>query len=377
MVSVKKLFIFLIVLAIGAAFSVSILAQKAPGILKNSLQRALGREVNIRSVEYHFPWMFELQGFEVMEAKGPFKGDPSLLIDDLTLRISPASFSKKMLVIHRVEVENAKIIMRKWYGHIFQPLMDAWKPGGPEESLTGQTSNNAAKGTTLPLEIRHLKLKNSQFQFLDYDADENGFVVAFDGMQGEVKNIVLPASHQKTSFSVQAAVSQGRHESPARAQFSGWTKFGTKDTEAVFSVKGLHLPYFSPYYRKITQSVVAEGYLDLKSVARIDSRYLSADFGFEFSNLHFESYESENLLFNLKAEEILSFLKDSSGRLKFQVPVRWNMADRSVRFHQVMRKGIEQSLKKTILGNFGHAIENAIQKDDLEGTLKNIKNLFR
>ena len=113
MVSVKKLFIFLIILAIAAAFSVSILAQKAPGILKNSLQRALGREVNIQSVEYHFPWMFELQGFKVLEAKGPFKGDPSLLIDDLTLQISPLSFSKKMLVIHRVEVENAKIIMCK------------------------------------------------------------------------------------------------------------------------------------------------------------------------------------------------------------------------------------------------------------------------
>ena len=107
---------------------------------------------------------------------------------------------------------------------------------------------------------------------------------------------------------------------------------------------------------------MAEGYVDLKSVARIDNQYLFEDFDFEISNLHFESYETDDLLFNLKAEKILSFLKDSSGRLKFQVPVRWNMADRSVRFRQVMRKGIEQSLKRTILNSSGQAIESVIRE---------------
>ena len=364
----KKFLIFFAVLTLAAVFSVSLLAQRAPGFLKDSLQGSLGREVHIRSIEYHFPWAFELQGFEVLETEGPFKGDPSLLIEDLTLYVSPVSFSKKTLVIQRMEVDNAKLVVRQWYGHIFQPLSSAWKksqvPSAPAALFGGAKRPG--------LEIRRLKLKNSQFRFLDYDTDENGFVVSFDGLEGEIKNAVLPASDQKTFFSVRGVVTQGRMERPAPAQCSGWTKFSTRDTEAVFGVKGLHLPYFAPYYRKITQSVVAEGYLDLKSVTRIDSRYLSADFDFEFSNLHFESYESEDLLFNLKAEEILSLLRDSSGKLKFQVPVRWNTADRSVRLREVMRKGIERSLKRTVLQK---GLSQPV--DDLEGTLKRIKNLFQ
>ena len=59
---IKKLLIAFLILFIAALFTLTFFARKAPEILKNSLEKALNRKISIRSVEYHFPWEFELQG---------------------------------------------------------------------------------------------------------------------------------------------------------------------------------------------------------------------------------------------------------------------------------------------------------------------------
>ena len=101
----------------------------------------------------------------------------------------------------------------------------------------------------------------------------------------------------------------------------------------------------------------------------------------------FQDYESDDQLFGLRAEELLSFLKDSSGRLKFQISLRWNLADRSIRPREVIRRGIEQSLKSTVLGNVGQLLENTLRKideqgagrtkEDLEGAVKKIRDFLK
>jgi hypothetical protein len=374
LVLIKKILIVFIILAMSGLFGLTFLARRAPMLLKNSFERALNSEVSIRSVEYHFPWEFELAGFEVLETREPFRGDALLSVDRLTLQISPLSFSKKKLVIQRMEAEGARLVLRNWYGRIFHPFRDALRRGTDGESrLPDRLPESPAQSIPMALEIQDLKLKDSQFQYLDYDVRENGFVVTFTGLQGEIRNLMLPASGRKTSFSLEAVLSQGRDQAGAQTSMSGWVQWLKQDAQIALTLKRLHLPYFRPYYRKITQSVVAEGYLDVKSMLRIENKRLVADLGLEFNNLHFESYEMDGLLFNLKAEEILSFLKDSSGKLKLQTPVRWDLANRSIRFSQVMRKGIEQSLKKTLLGNFSHVIESAI----LKGGDKNLSSLFK
>ena len=137
----------------------------------------------------------------------------------------------------------------------------------------------------------------------------------------------------------------------------------------------------------MTGADIEEGRLSGRGSLRIHNRMLTTDVDLELSGLLFRGYESGEELFGLKADEILSFLKDSAGRLQFHIVLQWDIADRGVEKKAVIRKAIEQSLKKTLLGNVGNILEKTIQKlsdpdlnaskDDWDDTLKKVKKLLR
>lgn len=381
----KKVLIILAVLVFGFIFSVSLFSRKAPDLLRGAIEKALNKTVMIRSIFYHFPSTFEMEGFEIKE-KGRFNGETSFKVDQIKLSVSWLSLLRKKLVIDKISVENANILIRKYDGRLTHALSDAMSKSKP-----GASDKDNAAGTAgprrLPLEIRHFVLRDSKFKFIDYDAQEGGFVIALDQIDATIRNIFIPFSSSKTTYKAKARLPQGRDQRPAEISMQGWTVFGTKDTDANLNMKGVFLPYFYPYYAQVTPAQIQDGYLDSRANIRVDKNDLALNVDLEIIGLLFQSYEAEDQLFGLKAEEILSFLKDRSGRLKFQFVAGWNLADSSVRARDVIRKSIERSLKKTIIGNVGNILENTLQKvneqgitktkDDIEGTIKKIKELFK
>lgn len=383
-----RILIIPLILAAALVFVVNILSQRAPGLLRGAIEKALNKKVIIRSIDYHFPGIFELEGFEVQE-KEFFPGEISFTVDRIRLDVSLLSLSKKRLIIDKIDVEDADITIRQYRDKLYHALSGAVTrldadAAASEASLSAKQS---AQPRMMPLEIRQFRLKNSNFRFIDYDVDQNGFVVALDQINGEVRDIVLPFSGIKTSYRISARLPQGREQRPAEIQMEGWTQASTFDTDANLSFQGVFLPYFHPYYAQVTQAGIEDGYLNSKANIRIEKNDLTLNVDAELVNLLFQSYEEGDQLFGLKADEILSFLKDRSGRLKFQIVVRWNIADRSVRAKDVIRKSIERSLKNTVIGNVGNILENTIQrigergldknKEEVEGAIKKIKELFK
>ena len=160
------------------------------------------------------------------------------------------------------------------------------------------------------------------------------------------------------------------------------------ETNAQLSFKSVFLPYFRPYYAQVTPASIEDGSLDMRANVRIQNKDLTASVDIEMIGLLFRSYEEEDQLFGLKADELLSFLKDQSGKLKFQIVIKWNMADRSVRLRNVIRKSIERSLKSTVLGNIGNILQRTIERiseksgfeqarKDPDGVLNKIKSFFK
>ena len=383
---IKKTLVALLVFAVLASLAVNAISLKAPEFLRGAIEKALGKKVAIGEIRYHFPGAFEIAGLEVEESE-PFAGEKSFGAG--TIRLSPSlrSLWRKELVINRLEVDNADIAIRKFHGKLFHALSEAVK-AGPAAARGENAAQSPAQAARLPLRIHEFKVTNSHFRFVDYDAPQDGgFVFALEPLEAGVKNIVLPASAGRTSYDVGARLLQGRDEKPADIRMAGWTEFSTMDTDASMRLTGLHLPYFQPYYAQVTRAVIAEGDLDSRATLRIDQKNLTANADFEIASLLFESYETGNQLFGLKAEELLSFLKDSAGRLKFQITVRWNIADKTVKAREVLRRSIERSLKNTVLGNIGNILENTLQKigeggvdkgkEGAEATLKKIKELFK
>jgi len=381
----KRIFIGLVVLAVATAFSINYFSRKAPDLLRGSIERALNKQVVIGSIEYHFPGTFELQGFEIKE-KGRFEGETSFLVDRVLLKVSPLSLSRKMLVIDGIQVENASIIIRKYDDKLIHSLSDALKKAPPALSGPRERSESVQSGT-LPLEIRLFVIQKSNFKFMDYDVETDGFVVALDDIDARLKNIRFPFTSGKTSYKIKARLPQGRDQRAAGIAVSGWTEFLTLDTDANFSAQAVFLPYFRPYYSQVTPAAIEDGYADAGVNVRLENNDLVINADLELFGLLFRSYESEDQLFGLKAEEILSFLKDRSGKLKFQFVAKWNIADRSVKARDVIRSSIEKSLKKTIIGNIGNILENTLKKvneqgidkskDEVTGVVKKIKDFLK
>lgn len=357
----KKILIVLAILAVGIVSSVNLFSKKAPEFLRSAIERALNKKVIIQSIGYHFPGTFELEGFEVKESE-PFSGETSFYVDHIRLSVSPMSFSQKKLIIDSIDVENAGIFVRKYRGHLVHALSNAMKRNPADASETAVNDSGNTVRTALPLEIHEFNVNKSNFRFIDYDVDANGFVIALDAISAKVKNVHFPLSANKTFYDVTARLPQGRDQQPAVIQISGWTAFSSKDTDAHVMIQRIFLPYFRPYYAQVTQASIESGYLDTRMGLRIENSDLAMNADLEIAELLFGNYELDNQLFGLNAEEILSFLKDQSGRLKLQITARWNLADRNVRAKDVIRQSIERSLKNTVLGNVGNILGNVIQR---------------
>ena len=352
------------------------------------MERALNKAVKIQSIDFHFPWDFDLSGVEVRDKRGIFNGELCFAVDKIHLTVSPASLSQKSLVIDLLDVAGGALTVRKREGRLYHILSDTMMAKPSATALGAGPADKPARGGDLPFVLSRFLLKNGKFRLIDYDVSPEGFVVELDQITASVKEVHLPpARAEKTSYQIQARLAQGRDQKPAGFELKGWTDFFNRDTDALLSAEDLHLPYFEPYLAQVSQANIREGFLSSRVSVRIQNNDLNAAADFEVNSLYFGSYELGDQLFGLKADEILSFLKDSSGVLKFQIVTEWNIADKKVDKRAVIRKSIERSLKKTVLGNLGTIIENTVRKigekgldssrEDVEGALKKVKDLFR
>ena len=359
----KKFLVIFLAVAVLVSVFLNIFSRKAPEMLRQSIERSLGKAVKIRAIEFHFPWNFELSGVEVRDKSGVFKGEICFVVDQIHLTVSPLSLSRKDLVIDRFDVRDATVTVRKREGRLYHVLSATMGAGRVSEgSPPPPSSAKESHSASLPLTIHQFQSTDGKFEFVDYDVSPEGFVIRLDQIRSLVREIHLPSNDRKTSYRIEARLPQDRDEKAGNVQLNGWTVFSDDETEALMTVNGLHLPYFAPYLAQVTPAQIQDGTMDSRLSLTIQKRLLTANADLEASSLYFGSYEDGNQLFGLKADEILSFLKDASGRLKFHLVAQWDLADKNVKKSDVIRRSIEQSLKKTVLGNLGNFLENTLKK---------------
>jgi hypothetical protein len=386
----KKIIPIFIFFIVTGTIALGIFARRAPTLLRAAIERSLDKPVTIGAIEYRFPASFDIEGLEIRD-NAPFAGEVTFKADRIRVHASPLGFSKRRLIIDEIEVDGASINIRKLKGRLYHALSSAAGAAAPKQTTPSAEGVGEKTNAPIPLEIGRFHLINGHFEFADYDAAEGGFVTALDGIHADVHHVALPLDGAATSYKLTAQVSQGRDQQPAALTVEGWTRFTNLDTDAHFNLKGLFLPYFRPYYGTVTPALIRSGVLDSKVLLKIEKKQLTANADFEIVGLLFEGYEGGDQLFGLNADQIIGFLKDSSGRLKFQIIAEWNLADRSVRPRDAIRRSIEKSLKRTLFGNVGTIVINAYKryadsdadpsdtgkpKDELQDAISKVKDFF-
>ncbi len=386
----KKTVLTLLILAVLISSGLYAFSRKAPELLRKAIENAIDKDVRIEAIEYRFPWTFELKGFQILETSEPFKGEICFSVDKVLLDVSPVSLSsRKRLIVDSIDVRGARVVIRKRGNKLMHALSGAKTSAA--SGTPGEPPGASQSSSTLPLTIRRFHLGESRFQFMDYDVQEAGFVIELDQIEADIQDVSVPPVAEKTNYRIDARLPQGRQQRAGDLHAAGWTVFSNDETDAQLRVSDLSLPYFRPYYGQVTPAEIEEGRLSSRTALRIHDRAITADVDLELVGLYFKGYEEGDQLFGLKAEEILPFLKDSAGRLQFHVVLEWDLNDRTTDKRAIIRRAIEKSLKKTLLGNIGGILEKTLQKfadpetvlsktsskGDLKEALKKVKKLFR
>lgn len=356
----KKALISISLAAVLTWAAAVVLSHKAPSFLRGAIEHSLNKSVTIRDIEYHFPASFDLDGVEIKEKTGRMKGETAFAVDHMSLNVSLVGIFRRTLVIDEIRVENALVAVRKFDGRLIDVFSDVTPPASGEAKAG--VSAPSAPSAVIPVIIRDFQLENGQFRFIDYDVDASGFVVAFDSIHARLRDISVPSAGRQTRYEVTARLPQGRDQEAGKLDLSGGTRFSDLETDARLDLSGVYLPYFRPYYSQVLGAEIGEGTMDSRTALKIADKNLTATSDFEIVGLLFKNYEDGDSLFGLRADELLSFLKDSSGHLKFQAVAAWNLDDPNVRAKDVIRQSISRSLKATVLGNVGNILKNVAKK---------------
>lgn len=359
---IKKLTLLICVIILLGALSAALVVRKLPALVVSTLRQTLERDVTIESLHVRFPFAVQMDRLLVSE-KAPFEGEPAFYVERANAAIDPwAFFTAKRIVFLDVELIRPRLIFRKQLGkvyHAFRIRPDAADPGAEGRDAA---SLPAERRGVPPLRFDRILLRDGEVQLMDYDADSKGFVIRLLRLTAELKNVALPSDGTRLKYSVEGLLDQGRDTPPGRLKLSGeWTR-ETLDGNTGLQLTGIFLPYFKPYYRMVSPSLISDGELDLVATSAGVRGILTANSKWTLRRLTFEKSEADDMLLGFDANVIQNILTGGSGSLSLDLALSMDLRDRSVPFRDVLRKSLRQSIRATFTANFDSALKNTVNQ---------------
>ncbi|MBI3315493.1 MAG: DUF748 domain-containing protein [Candidatus Omnitrophica bacterium] len=318
----KKIFWVALVVLAGFFVFFGALARQAPVLFEKAISGSLDKKVGIGKVDYHFPLEFRVRGLKIF-GEPPFEGKISFAADEIRFSVSPLSMLQTKLVIENIQADGALIVLRKFDHALGPPFLDILKRR---------------------VEIKRIRFTHSHFLFMDYDA-EGGLAVGLDRVDVEVTHVFPRGVPERTTFRLFADLIQGRGRRAAQLKFSGWVDAYSPTLEAELELKEAHLPSIRSYYGETGEAEAQDGTADISAAFRLTGQELVGSVDLKIVGLLFREDQAGSPFFGLKAGEVLRLLGDPPGRLDLAVPFRWDRRDSSGKLKDILRSGVEASLK--------------------------------
>lgn len=373
------IFAVLIILITGITW----MLKEIPSLFVRTLEQQLGRPVRVGSVQFYYPLTLEIKGFEIPENE-MFKGESSFSADKIVFRLHPAALLGGRVVIQTIEVRHPQMALRHWREGLYHALSNASKSGkNSSASLIGGklAGPKPRSSVSLPLVIEHFEIKEGELKVIDYDIQPQAFVVSLTGVNARIDQLVIPPKpDQKTSYRIDARVSQGREEYDAKFHLDGWSRLSDLETDMNFNLNDLMLGYFRPYYDALTKGTLQGGLLALKGNLVIQGGQLTNSNQLELRQLQFAQVPEEEGFFGISLSQLLSSIQARGGVWGFGIVVKWNLHDPSVRPREVIESALKRAVRSSILGNTDQLVQGVvdqIQQKGLGEFSKDIKDSFK
>ncbi len=363
----KILIIISLIIAIGF-ITTGILSRKVPGLVVDILQKQLGKDISIGDIQYHFPLNLVIQDFVVSDP-GKAAGENLFSVQRMDVQINPSALFNKRIVIESAIVSKPVILIKHFHTHIEHALTPVSKnvdtPSSDEstpmdDELSAET--NESSTATLPIEIQNLEINSGVIRYVDYAIDLKGFVISLNDINLVASNYVSDQLDQPIQYKISANLDQGRETPGARITTDGSIRLSNYDTNNNAGIKGLWLPYFEPYYRRVTPSRIDDGEIEIQSTTTVEHQNLMSNARVNIRRLKFGELEQGNQILGFEASSIFEILSDNAGQIALDLILRWNMNDPNTSFEDALRKSIRHSIKSTFALNLETVVSNTLNK---------------
>lgn len=372
---VKKVLVILIFALLAAAAVVALAFRRAPALIEAALERQLGKDATLSGVRYHFPLGLEIQKLALVE-RGEFAGETSFYVENVSLSLDAPALIGGRVLIPYIRIKNPQITIRNYHGRLVHAFS---KPESvaPSGAAPGVGADSSGSGRKVPLNITRLTIEEGYLKWVDYDISPEGFALVCRVAEANLTNLSLERENVRTAYDLKAEIQQTRERAPAQITLSGWTNFMTYDTDARATLKNLWLPYYAPYYARVSSSVIGDGTLDLQSTTRVEAKKVLTNARLDLHSLAFASFEPEGKLFGFEAAPLIEILRTKSGRITLDLVIERDLGDPRETMREAMRRSIEKSIKATFLNNIQTVVENTLQRiaEDPDSLKKDWKSL--
>lgn len=215
--------------------------------------------------------------------------------------------------------------------------------------------------------LASLNVRNGRLIFTDKKVTPDGYKTIFSNINFRISKVMLPPTSLKVNFKLAADVLAYDSRKLGNLALNGWLDYGPKDMDAVFTLKGLDLTYFHPYYGNfISNKKLLSANLNIDTGLKAENNKLKILTDFRLSNLTYarqEQVEGELPEIDL-TKNALEFFTDSKGNLGLEFEINTQMDNPGVSVEQI---------KKTILKAAARNLANQSPADLIQKVNDNIE----
>jgi hypothetical protein len=294
-----------------ALIAVAFLVKYANIIARAGIEKALGKDFSIGSIELKWGSV-RVHGVAMKDRAGK----EVIKVENIVVKASFMSLLRQKYVISGVVMEKPYIyveIDRK--GDLVSPVF----PSGDERARgTRKKAEDARRpeGKQRPVMLKKIIVVNGSVDYLDRKSPTVPVMTKVRNINAEMRNLTVPFTNDVTNYILKAAIPAGR--STASVKSEGGIRFQSKDLECTAAVRELDITHFKPYYHGSQNVNVTKGLLDLDVRAKIVSRRIHAPGKAVLKGLEFGSGSGLGDKFmGVPVTLVVAFLKKSGD----QIPV--------------------------------------------------------
>lgn len=335
----KTLLIGIAVFLIAVGVSSIVLVKNANRIIKNELERRLGKAFSIENIDLKWGSV-EVTGVTLKSNTGK----EVIKVDNLSLRADFIGLLRKQYIISSLTIRNPYLFVElNQKGEIVNPVLPAElkpKKEGKGDALSvkhpgqksgmrlprseKQTQSTASDKVVQPLIIKDMKVINGAVDYLDRKTPVTPVLTKIRSINIDLSDLSVPFSDSFSQYTLRAAI-PGSNGTGNLAS-NGRIKFKTKDMICKTILRDLDITGFKPYYAKESPVNVTRGFLDITIDVNITSQRIHAPGTAVLKNLDFAGGSGVgNKFMGVPLSIVVSFLKESDGRIPIQFVLEGNL----------------------------------------------------